>query len=53
MEHTVTTLPTSRQPGCPFDPPKELIEAREHGPISRFPFPDGHEGWLVTGFDLV
>ncbi|MFC4112877.1 cytochrome P450 [Nonomuraea zeae] len=51
--HTVTTMPTARQSGCPFDPPKELTEAREHGPISRFPFPDGHEGWIVTGFDLV
>jgi cytochrome P450 len=51
--HTVTTLPTARRPGCPFDPPEELIQAREHGPISRYPFPDGHQGWLVTGFDLV
>ncbi|MGN9789201.1 cytochrome P450 [Nonomuraea sp. ZG12] len=53
MEHTVTTMPAARQSGCPFDPPKELIEAREHGPISRYPFPDGHQGWLVTGYDLV
>ncbi|RCG28693.1 cytochrome P450 [Sphaerisporangium album] len=53
MEHTVTTLPTARQPGCPFDPPKELVQAREHGPISRYPFPDGHQGWLITGYDLV
>ncbi|MGI5488757.1 cytochrome P450 [Microtetraspora malaysiensis] len=53
MEHTVPTLPTARQPGCPFDPPKELIDAREHSPISRFPFPDGHQGWLVTGYDLA
>ncbi|MDP4505018.1 cytochrome P450 [Nonomuraea turcica] len=51
--HTVTTMPTARQLGCPFDPPKELIDAREHGPISRFPFPDGHQGWLITGYDLV
>ncbi len=51
--HTLTVMPTARQPGCPFDPPKELIEIREHGPISRFTFPDGHQGWLVTGFDLV
>ncbi|WP_327045524.1 cytochrome P450 [Microbispora sp. NBC_01189] len=51
--HTVPTLPTARRSGCPFDPPKELIQAREHGPISRFPFPDGHQGWLVTGYDLV
>ncbi|MEU4572294.1 cytochrome P450 [Nonomuraea sp. NPDC023979] len=53
MEHTVTTMPAARQAGCPFDPPKELIEAREQSPISRYPFPDGHQGWLVTGFDLV
>ncbi|MEV4432729.1 cytochrome P450 [Streptomyces sp. NPDC049555] len=51
--HTVTTLPTARQRGCPFDPPAELIQAREHGPISRYPFPDGHQGWLITGYDLV
>ncbi|MEU4536050.1 cytochrome P450 [Streptosporangium sp. NPDC023825] len=53
MEHTLTTLPAARRPGCPFDPPEELIQAREHGPISRYIFPDGHEGWLVTGYDLV
>ncbi|MEU7853900.1 cytochrome P450 [Nonomuraea sp. NPDC049141] len=51
--HSVTTMPTARQPGCPFDPPKELIQAREQSPISRLPFPDGHQGWLVTGYDLV
>ncbi|MDF5755063.1 cytochrome P450 [Spongiactinospora sp. TRM90649] len=51
--HTLPAMPTSRQAGCPFDPPKELVEAREHSPISRFVFPDGHEGWVVTGFDLL
>ncbi|GAA3113742.1 cytochrome P450 [Streptosporangium carneum] len=51
--HTVTTMPAARQPGCPFDPPAELIDAREHGPISRFTFPDGHQGRLITGYDLV
>ncbi|NRQ37670.1 cytochrome P450 [Nonomuraea sp. NN258] len=53
MEHTIAAMPTSRQPGCPFDPPKELIEAREQSPISRLPFADGHQGWLVTGYDLA
>ncbi len=53
MEHAVTTMPTARQPGCPFDPPAELIDAREQSPISRLPFADGHQGWLITGFDLV
>ncbi len=53
VEHTVPTLPSVRPPGCPFDPPPELLRAREHGPISRYAFPDGHRGWLVTGYDLV
>ncbi|HYH30538.1 MAG TPA: cytochrome P450, partial [Pseudonocardia sp.] len=51
--HTITTLPTERRPGCPFDPPAELVDARRQGPISLYPFPDGHHGWLVTGYDLV
>lgn len=51
--HTVSTLPTARRPGCPFDPPAELTDARRHGPINRYPFPDGHQGWLITGYDLV
>ncbi|WP_067825802.1 cytochrome P450 [Actinomadura kijaniata] len=51
--HTVTALPTERRPGCPFDPPDELIDARRHGPISRYTFPGGRPGWLVTGYDLV
>lgn len=53
MDHTAPTLPATRPPGCPFDPPPELLRAREHGPISRYEFPDGHRGWLVTGYDLV
>ncbi|MET8864729.1 cytochrome P450 [Nonomuraea sp. NPDC004580] len=53
MTHTLPSMPTSRQPGCPFDPPKELIDAREQSPISHFTFPDGHQGWVVTGYDLT
>ncbi|MFF0559432.1 cytochrome P450 [Streptomyces sp. NPDC004266] len=51
--HTVTTLPTERPSGCPFDPPAELTEAREHGPISRYTHPGGKPGWMITGYDLV
>ncbi|MFB7468614.1 cytochrome P450 [Streptomyces sp. NPDC056224] len=51
--HTVTTLPTERRPGCPFDPPAELIDARRHGPISRYTHPGGKPGWMITGYDLV
>ncbi|MEU3606796.1 cytochrome P450 [Streptomyces sp. NPDC035033] len=51
--HTVTTLPTERRPGCPFDPPAELLDARRHGPISRYTHPGGKPGWMITGYDLV
>ncbi|WP_405443147.1 cytochrome P450 [Streptomyces avidinii] len=51
--HTVTALPTERQSGCPFDPPAELIDARRHGPISRYTHPGGKPGWMITGYDLV
>lgn len=51
--HTVTTMPAARQPGCPFDPPAELLDARRHGPISRYTHPGGKPGWLITGYDLV
>jgi cytochrome P450 len=53
MDHTVATMPTTRTPGRPFDPPAELLEAREHGPISHFSYPGGKPGWVVTGYDLV
>ncbi|MEV7185706.1 cytochrome P450 [Kitasatospora sp. NPDC093102] len=51
--HTIRTMPLERRPGCPFDPPPELIEARDHGPISHFTFPGGKPGWIITGYDLV
>ncbi|MFE6228414.1 cytochrome P450 [Streptomyces sp. NPDC057854] len=51
--HTLTTMPTERQPGCPFDPPAELLEARRHGPLSRYTHPGGQSAWLITGYDQV
>ncbi|GLY69757.1 cytochrome P450 [Amycolatopsis taiwanensis] len=45
------SLPTMRQ--CPFDPPAELAPLREQRPISRMIYPDGHHGWLVTGYRQV
>ncbi|AJF68341.1 cytochrome P450 [Streptomyces vietnamensis] len=51
--HTVTTLPTERRSGCPFDPPAELIDARSHGPISHYTHPGGKPGRLITGYDTV
>ncbi|HWC79479.1 MAG TPA: cytochrome P450, partial [Pseudonocardiaceae bacterium] len=45
----LTELPLARPAGCPFDPPAELSRLRERHPLVRMTYPDGHEGWLVTG----
>ena len=45
-------LPTERDAG-PFDPPREITRLRDARPVSPMVFPDGHEGWLVTGYDAV
>lgn len=45
-------LPRERNAG-PFDPPREITRLREARPISPLVFPDGHEGWIVTGYDAV
>lgn len=45
-------LPTDRDAG-PFNPPSEITRLRETRPVSPMVFPDGHEGWLVTGYDAV
>lgn len=43
--------PTSRT--APFDPPPELATYREHEPIRRMRYPDGHTGWLITSHSLA
>ncbi|PQP24845.1 cytochrome P450 [Rhodococcus opacus] len=45
-------LPMERDAG-PFDPPRQITRLRETRPVSPMVFPDGHEGWLVTGYDAV
>jgi cytochrome P450 len=45
-------LPMERDAG-PFDPPREITRLREARPVSPMVFPDGHEGWLVTGYEAV
>ena len=49
----ITTLPTLRQPDRPFDPPTGLAEIRERHPLVRMTYPDGHDGWLATGYQAV
>ncbi|MFD8289767.1 cytochrome P450 [Streptomyces lavendulae] len=41
-------LPVRRT--APFDPPPELAALREESPLTRLRYPDGHLGWLVTGY---
>ncbi|TSB43069.1 cytochrome P450 [Streptomyces benahoarensis] len=53
MSHTdpaARALPTERDAG-PFDPPREITRMRAARPVSPLRFPDGHEGWIVTGYD--
>ncbi|MFI1157328.1 cytochrome P450 [Streptomyces sioyaensis] len=45
-------LPMDRDAG-PFNPPRQITRLREARPVSPLVFPDGHEGWLVTGYDAV
>ncbi|WP_137990782.1 cytochrome P450 [Streptomyces vilmorinianum] len=47
------TLPTQRAAGCPFDPPAGLTELRRASPLTRMTYPDGHVGWLATGYSTV
>lgn len=45
------SMPTQRS--CPFDPPDELERLRDEDPLRRLAYPDGHYGWLVTGYALA
>ncbi|MGK5730669.1 cytochrome P450 [Streptomyces sp. URMC 124] len=49
----LAALPTARSSGCPFSPPAELAELREQQPLIRMRYPDGHLGWLATGYATV
>jgi cytochrome P450 len=35
---------------CPFRPPDEVAGLRENAPVTRMTFPNGAQGWLVTGY---
>lgn len=49
---TVHGLPMDRDV-TPFDPPSKITEVRSTRPVSPMLFPDGHEGWLITGYEAV
>lgn len=46
------SLPMERDVS-PFDPPRAIAALRDTRPVSPLTFPDGHEGWLVTGYEAV
>lgn len=48
----LVTRPPDGRTGCPFDPPAELALSREEQPLRRLRFPDGHVGWLATGYSV-
>jgi cytochrome P450 len=49
MEHGIIGgLPTARQ--STFDPPEQLGLLRAQRPIAPMTYPDGHQGWVVTGY---
>ncbi|WP_134662811.1 MULTISPECIES: cytochrome P450 [unclassified Amycolatopsis] len=48
----VNGLPMDRD-ARPFDPPSAITALRETRPVSPMLFPDGHEGWLITGYEAV
>ncbi|GLZ31978.1 cytochrome P450 [Lentzea sp. NBRC 105346] len=45
-------LPMERDAG-PFDPPSAITTLRAARPVSPMVFPDGHQGWLITGYEAV
>ncbi|ATL28109.1 cytochrome P450 [Streptomyces formicae] len=49
---TPNGLPAERDAG-PFVPPSGITRLRESRPVSPVLFPDGHEGWFVSGYEAV
>jgi len=47
---SMTDALITRAEGCPFDPAAELGQIRAQNPLVRMTYPDGHEGWLITGY---
>nr|WP_199550957.1 cytochrome P450 [Streptomyces sp. N35] len=45
-------LPMDRDAG-PFNPPRAITRLRGTTPVSPMTFPDGHHGWLVTGYSAA
>ncbi|MFB4286961.1 cytochrome P450 [Nonomuraea sp. ATR24] len=46
---TDLTMTTRRE--RPFDPPDTFTRIRQQAAVHRMTYADGHEGWLITGYD--
>lgn len=49
-EGRMAARPLETERPTPFDPPVAL---RERPPLSRLAYPDGHVGWVATGYSTV
>ena len=48
--HSARVLPTD---GTPLTPSPTIARWREEAPATPLHYTDGHEGWVVTGYDLA
>lgn len=46
-------IPSFPMKRCPFAPPDQYAQLREHSPVAKVKLPDGKEAWLVTRYDDV
>jgi cytochrome P450 len=46
-------MPSFPMKRCPFAPPEQYAQLREHSPVSKVKLPDGKEAWLVTRYEDV
>jgi cytochrome P450 len=50
MTTTIPEFPMARAARCPFDPPPELRDLQERGPLAKVRLSDGSTAWLVTRY---
>lgn len=48
---SAAAYPMERTTGCPFAPPREVMELAASAPLSRVRIWDGSTPWLITGYD--
>lgn len=46
-------FPTTKTPGCPFDPPAAYAKLRVDDPVSKAACPAGVDAWVVTRYEDI